>query len=256
LQSYADIGTGEIPVRMQALIVEVFRRAAQDGLINYNPAHDLKDIVERKAPKHHPAITKPEALGELLRTIDEYAQRNIISGSALQLMALLYQRPGELRQSKWDEFDLKACQWTIPKERMKMRRPHWVSLPRQAIAILKVLQKISGPNGYVFPAIGRKIAPISENTLNHALRRMGVAKDEHSSHGFRATASTLLNGSGKWSPDIIELSLSHKDPDKVRSAYARGDFAKERVNMAQWWADYLDRLRGSSKSNVISMAKS
>ena len=169
-------------------------------------------------------------------------------------MALLYQRPGELRKATWDEFDLKDAEWTIPAERMKMRRGHWVPLPRQAIAILKALHTLTGPSGYVFPAIGRKTAPISENTLNDALRRIGISKNEHSSHGFRASASTLLNGSGKFSPDIIELSLSHKDPDKVRSAYARGEFVSERMKMAQWWADYLDRLR-AQRSNVLAMTK-
>jgi len=244
VEMQVGVGSGEIAVRMQSLIIEVFRRASQDGLITYNPAHDLKGIAERKPSKHHPAIIEAEPLGALLLKVENYAQRNVVTGVALQLMALLYQRPGELRQANWTEFNLKTAVWQIPKERMKMRRPHTVYLPHQAVTLLEKLHDLTGPNGYVFPAIGRGARPLSENTMNHALRRMGVESDEHTPHGFRASASTLLNASGMFSEDMVELSLSHRDPDKVRAAYNRGEFIKERIRMAQWWADYLDRLKG------------
>ena len=112
LQAFTEIGTGEIATRMQALIAQVFRRAAQDGLISYNPAHDLKDIVERKPARHHAAITKAEPFSDLLRLIDDYATRNVVTGAALKLMALLYQRPGELRKAQWSEFDFNARSWS------------------------------------------------------------------------------------------------------------------------------------------------
>ena len=122
------------------------------------------------------------------------------------------------------------------------------ALPRQAIAILKALHQITGPSGNVFPAVGRAANPLSENTMNAALRRMGIAANVHSSHGFRATASTLLNASNLFSADAIERSLAHQDKDAVRRAYARGDAMTERKKMAQWWADYLDRLRNGESA--------
>jgi integrase len=125
-----------------------------------------------------------------------------------------------LRQAKWDEFDLAKGIWEIPAERMKLRQAHVKALPKQAIAILKELHKVTGPNGNVFPATGRPINTMSENTLNAALRRMGIPAHEHSSHGFRATASTLLNAANLFSSDAIERSLAHQNKDAVRRAYS------------------------------------
>ena len=128
---------------------------------------------------------------------------------------------------------------------MKLRQTHIKALPKQAVAILKELQKFTGPNGFVFPATGRAAHCMSENTMNIALRRMGISAEEHSSHGFRATASTLLNAANMFSSDAIERSLAHQDKDAVRRAYARGDAMTERKKMAQWWADHLDMLRSN-----------
>ena len=243
--------------RMRTVIGEVFRYAMQNGLTDKDPVHATRGTVATHKPKHFAAILKPERVGEMLRLIDDYATRNVVTGSALQLMALLYSRPGELRQAKWDEFDLARGIWEIPAERMKLRQAHTKALPKQAIAILKELRKVTGPNGNVFPATGRPINTMSENTLNAALRRMGIPAHEHSSHGFRATASTLLNAENMFSSDAIERSLAHQDKDAVRRAYARGDAMAERKKMAQWWADYLDRLRGNSGEvgNVIQLSR-
>ncbi len=243
--------------RMRTVIGEVFRYAMQNGLTDKDPVHATRGTVATHKPKHFAAILKPERVGEMLRMIDDYATRNVVTGSALQLMALLYSRPGELRQAKWDEFDLAKGIWEIPAERMKLRQAHTKALPKQAIAILKELHKVTGPKGNVFPATGRPINTMSENTLNAALRRMGIPAHEHSSHGFRATASTLLNSSNMFSSDAIERSLAHQDKDAVRRAYARGDAMAERKKMAQWWADYLDRVRNNSSNgaNVIQMSK-
>ena len=238
-----DAENYETARRMRTVIGGVFRFAMQQGLTDRDPSHATCGTVASPKPKHFSAILKPERLGELLRLIDGYTARNVVTGSALKLMAILYPRPGELRQARWDEFDLAGETWTIPAARMKLRQVHVKALPRQAIEILKQLNKITGPQGYVFPAVGRSARPMSENTLNAALRRMGVLADEHSSHGFRATASTLLNASNQFSPDAIERSLAHQDRDAVRRAYARGDAMTERRQMAQWWADELDSLK-------------
>ena len=237
--------------RMRTVIGEVFRFAMQHGIIDGDPSAATKGAIAN--PKHFTAVTDPQLVGNLLRQVDGYADRQIITGSALQLMALLYPRPGELRQAAWQEFDLENGTWEIPAERMKLRHPHIKPLPRQAVAILKRLYEITGPQGFVFPALGSFTRCMSENTMNAALRRMGIGADEHTSHGFRATASTLLNASNLFSIDAIEHSLAHQDRDAVRRAYARGDAMTERRKMAQWWADHLDMLRSGTGASVITL---
>lgn len=248
----------ETAKRMRTVIGEVFRYAMQNGLTDKDPTTATKGLLAKHKPKHFAAILKPERFGDLLRAIDAYASRNVLTGSALQLMALLYARPGELRQAKWTEFDLAKGIWEIPPERMKLRTVHIKILPKQAVAILKDLYTFTGPNGFVFPATGRAAHCMSENTMNTALRRMGISAEEHSSHGFRATASTLLNAANMFSSDAIERSLAHQDKDAVRRAYARGDAMAERKRMAQWWADYLDVLRANEGSgeNVVPLKRS
>jgi integrase len=161
----------------------------------------------------------------------------------LQLAALVFVRPGELRYAEWSEFDFDAKVWRIPAEKMKARSEHVVPLSRQALAVLAEARDLTGDGQYVFPSIRTHLRPMSENTVNAALRRLGYSNDEMTGHGFRAMASTLLNESGKWSSDAIERALAHKDKDAVRAAYHRGQHWQERVDMAQWWADYLDTLR-------------
>jgi integrase len=148
-----------------------------------------------------------------------------------------------LRQAKWSEIDLEAAVWAIPPSRMKMRKPHHVPLSSQAVDLFRELYAITGPVGFIFPSIRSRARPLSENTANAALRRMGYSSDEMTTHGFRAMASTLLNESGRWSADAIERALAHGDSDKVRAAYHRGAHWAERTEMAQWWSDYLDALR-------------
>jgi integrase len=145
--------------------------------------------------------------------------------------------------AEWAEIDLDGAVWRIPGTRMKMNREHVVPLAKQAVAILKEAQQLTGKGRYVFPSVRTPLRPMSENTLNAALRRLGYTTDEMTSHGFRSTASTLLNESGKWSVDAIERALAHGDADTVRAAYHRGAHWQERVKMAQWWSNYLDQLR-------------
>jgi integrase len=178
----------------------------------------------------------------LLRAIEGYGGE-IATGVALRLAPHVFVRPGELRQAEWTEIDLELAIWRIPAVRMKMRTQHQVPLSKQVVAMLKELQPYSGAGRFVFPSVLTPKRPMCENTLNTALRRMGYTHDEMTSHGFRTTASTLLNESGKWRVDVIERALAHGDSDQVRAAYNRAAMWSERVEMAQWWSDYLDTLR-------------
>lgn len=255
LKKEEEAGNLETARRMRTVIGEVFRYAMQHGLVQNDPNAATRGAIASPKPTHHAAITDPQELGQLLKLVDGFAERQPITGIAMQLMALLYPRPGELRQATWDEFDLDEGIWEIPAARMKMRQPHRKPLPRQALTILQRLNEITGPHGFVFPANGHAGRPMSENTMNVALRRLGIGATEHTSHGFRASASTLLNASNLFSIDAIERSLAHQDHDAVRRAYARGDAMVERRKMAQWWADYLDGLKGKADRKVLSMVK-
>jgi len=228
--------------RTLQFIGQVFRFAIVNQLATHDPTPALRGALAKREPKHLAAIIDPARAGELMRAIDGY-EGNPITRIALQLSALLFVRPGELRRMEWAEIDFDAAVWRIPAEKMKGRVEHVVPLPRQAIAFLEEIADYSGSGRYVFPSLRTGARPMSENTVNGALRRLGYSGEEMTAHGFRAMASTLLNESGKWSPDAIERALAHKDKDIVRAAYHRGAHWNERVEMAQWWADYLDQLR-------------
>ena len=168
------------------------------------------------------------------------------------MLALTFVRPGELRAATWHEFDTDKAVWTIPAERAKMRRPHRVPLSHQAINVLDRLRTITGHGHLVLPGARGRNRPLSENTLNAALRRLGYTKNEMTSHGFRASASSILNESGKWNPDAIEAQLAHVEANAVRRAYARAEFWKERIEMMDWWGEKLDQLRRGA--DIIPMA--
>jgi integrase len=224
----------------------VFRHAVATARLESDPTRDLRGALMAPAAKHRAALLEAEAVGELLRAIGGY-NGHFTTKFALLMAPHVFVRPGELRQANWQEFDLDSAVWTIPAAKTKMRKPHYVPLSRQTVALLHQVQPLTGGKGenYVFPSIRSTARPMSENTLNAALRRLGYTGDEMTAHGFRATASTLLNESGKWHPDAIERALAHGDSDKIRAAYHRGAHWKERVEMAQWWSDYLDDLRKS-----------
>ena len=188
-------------------------------------------------------------VGELLRAIDGYDGQPT-TAAALRLAPYVFVRPTELRAAEWSEMNLETAQpeWRIAAERMKMREIHIVPLSRQAVGILRGLMVITGRQRYVFPAIGGGGRPISENTLNGALRRIGYSGDEMTAHGFRTTASTLLNEQGVH-PDLIELQLAHSERNTVRAAYNRAQRLAERRAMMQSWADFLDQLRTSQMQN-------
>jgi integrase len=235
-------GNLETARRTRAFASRVFRYAVATARAKTDPAALLIGAVAAPRPKHLAAILDAQRVGELLRAIDGYSGAPL-TRLALTLAAHVFVRPGELRQAEWIEFDFDGAIWRIPAARMKQRREHIVPLSRQSIAILEQARALSGGGRFVFPALGKPTRPMSENTANAALRRMGFGSDKMSAHGFRAMASTLLNESGRWSPDAIERALAHKDNNQVRGAYHRGAHWAERVAMAQWWGDHLDALR-------------
>jgi integrase len=220
----------------------VFRYAVATARLASDPTRDLRGALTAPTVTHYGAITDAKQVGELLRAIDGY-EGSSITKLALQIAPHVFVRPGELRHAEWSELDLDGALWIIPPEKTKMRKAHHVPLSRQAVDLFRAVQGVTGPAGYVFPSIRTRTRPMSENTINAGLRRLGYASDEMTAHGFRAMASTLLNESGKWHPDAIERALAHGDTDKVRAAYHRGAHWKERVEMAQWWSHYLDQLR-------------
>lgn len=242
LRKYEARGIHETANRLRSKIGAVFRYAISSARADNDPTGALKGALTSPTVTHRPAITRKEPLGALLRAIDGFDGQPATC-AALNLVVVLAPRPGELRLAHWGEFDLDAAIWTIPAERTKMRREHRVPLPTQAVAILRQLHGLTGGGELVFPSIRSTSRPISENTLNAALRRIGYASDEVTSHGFRATFSTIANESGKWSADAIERALAHVDSDSVRRAYHRAEYWEERVAMAQWYADLLDELR-------------
>ncbi len=242
LRRYEATDRIEAAHRGMQFVSQVFRFAIANQLAPTDPTRDLRGALMAHKAKHHAAILEPVKVGELLRAIDGY-DGGFATRIALQLSALLFVRPGELRKAEWTEFDFDAEVWRIPAEKMKVRAQHVVPLARQAIELFETIRTLTGHGQYVFPSTRGKARPMSENTVNAALRRLGFTSDQMTAHGFRAMASTLLNESGKWSADAIERALAHKDKDAVRAAYHRGAHWNERVEMARWWADYLDRLR-------------
>lgn len=227
--------------RVRAECGEVFRYAIATGRAERDPTGDLRGALAPVVVRNNAAITEPVKIGQLLRAIDGY-QGQPATEYALKLLPLVFVRPGELRAAKWTEFDLETAEWRIPGSRMKMREPHIVPLSRQAVALLRDLQPLTGSGRYLFPSLRGGDRPISNNTLNASLRRLGYTGDEMVSHGFRSMASTCLNEQG-WHPDLIELQLAHAERNKVRAAYNRATRLAERRKMMQAWADYLDTLR-------------
>ena len=235
-------GRYESARRLRSTIGSVFRYAIATARADADPTYALRGALIQVKATPRAAITDPNALGALLRAIDAFDGQRV-TRIALQLMAFLFPRPGELRAAEWVEFDFARAIWTIPAARTKMRRPHRVPLASQVVELLLALQLLSGGRALLFPGVRSSSRPISDNTLNVALRRLGYAKDEVTAHGFRASASSLLNKSGRWHPDAIEHQLGHIEGNDVRAAYARGEHWDERVSMMQWWADNLDGLR-------------
>jgi len=236
-------GTGQLETlrRVRRIASKIFQFAIIKGSAKYNPAAGLSDVFKKPERQNFAYITDPKKAGELLRAIEGYSGTFSVK-CALQLAPYLFVRPGELRHAEWIEIDLEAAQWRIPAEKMKMKRMHLVPLSRQVVAILRDLKRLTGRGKYVFPSVRSAIRPMSDNTINAALRRMGFEKDEMTGHGFRSMASTILHEQG-WKSAIVEAQLAHGKANKVAAAYNHAEHLPERVKMMQHWADYLDGLR-------------
>lgn len=221
---------------------QVFRYAVATGRAERDPSADLRGALPPVKAGHFASITEPVAVAALLRSIDSY-HGSVITRTALRLAPLVFVRPGELRHAEWTEISLYAAEWRIPAEKMKARVLHVVPLSRQAVELLTEIQTLTGKWGrYVFPAATIRTRPMSENTINAALRRLGYTSTDMTGHGFRSMASTLLNEQG-WNRDAIERQLAHGERDPVRAAYNYAEHLPERRKMMQAWADYLDSLR-------------
>jgi integrase len=242
LRKIEATGKLETAKRSKIKAGQVFRYAMLEGKATSDPTASLRKALKPPQGKHHAAITDPAKMGELLRAIDGFTGQPVTL-AALKLAPLVFVRPGELRQAGWSEFDLDAGIWRIPGERMKMKAAHLVPLSPQAVAILRELYPLTGDGHYVFPGLRTASRPMSENTVNAALRRLGYTGNEMTGHGFRSMAATRLNEMG-WNPDAIERQLAHAESNKVREAYTHAaQYLDERTRMMQAWADYLDGLR-------------
>ena len=248
-----DRGAVESAHRVLQNCGQIFRYAIVTGRAETNPAADLRGALPPTKVVHLAAITDPVKIGPLLRALDAYKGTPIVR-AALKLAPLVFVRPGELRNAEWAEFDLsgEAPQWNVPAERMKMKEPHIVPLPSQAVAVLEDLKLLTGSGRYVFPGARSRKRPMSDNAILAALRRMEFAKTEMSGHGFRAMARTVLDEVLNFRPDIIEHQLAHEVKDPNGRAYNRTAHLPERRKMMQAWADYLDKLKAESESKSES----
>lgn len=228
--------------RVKQVTGQVFRYAVAIGAAERDITQDLKGSLAKAAPSHFAAITEPKLLGDLLRSIFTYSGHpNVVT--ALRLTPLVFVRPGELRTMEWAEVDLETAEWRIPGAKMKMKTDHIVPLSTQALALLQGMHPATGHGKFVFPSLRTGERPMSENTINAALRGMGYAKEVHSAHGFRATARTIMDEVLGERVDLIEHQLAHAVKDVNGRAYNRTAHLPARREMMQRWADYLDKLR-------------
>ena len=245
LRKIENRGALEIASRVLQRCSAIFRYAIQTGRIEHNPVTDLQGALKTKKVKHRTALTRVD-LPEFLDKLKNY-EGNTVTQLALRLVVLTFVRSGELRGATWNEFDLENAEWRIPAERMKMNKEHIVPLSEQSIKVLNELKPITEKHELVFPSERTWKKSMSENTMLYAMYRMGY-HGRATVHGFRATASTILNESG-FKPDVIERQLAHIERNKVRAAYHRSEYLEERKRMMQWWADYIEGLQNND--NVV-----
>jgi integrase len=232
--------------RLTGDIARVFRYAVQNGVCKQNPARELTGVIPAAEEKHHAAITDPVQVGAMLRTFDSFTGTFSVR-CALDLSPMLFVRPGELRHAEWSHFDLEKAEWRYIAT--KTNTPHIVPLARQAVAILRELHALTGSGRYVFPGVRDRKRAMSENTINAALKRLGFdTQNEITGHGFRAMARTILSEDEAllFDPEHIERQLAHKTRTANGEAYDRAKYLKQRREMMQKWADYLDRLKAGA----------
>jgi len=253
LRHIEDLGFIEAAHKTRMICGQVFRYAIATGMCEYDPTQALKGALQPKQSKHHPCFKTPKEVGGLMRSIAGFSGTMVVK-CALQMSPLVFVRPTEIRHAEWTEIDIEAKEWRIPAHKMKMKALHVVPLSKQVVAILEEIRALTGDGKYVFPNIRKPSRPMSENTINNALQRIGYdTKEEQCAHGFRGMASTLLHEQG-FPHDVIESQLAHKTGSEVSRAYNHYQCMKERVPMMQHWADYLDGLR--SGVDVIPIKRS
>ena len=242
LRKLESEGKYETCYRIRQKLEAIFSFAEIEGLCIGNPARGLQKILTKPQPKTQNSLPISE-LPEFLKKIDADTGASKTTSLAMKFLILTFVRTSELRFADWREFDIDCTEplWVIPAERMKMRKTHHVPLSRQAVSILEEMQQYSGTEGYVFPQVYNQKKAMSENTLLYFSNRLGYA-GRNTIHGFRSVASTVLNESSKWSPDVIELQLAHQESNKVRKAYNRAEHLDERRKMMEWWSDYIESL--------------
>ena len=245
LRKLESEGKYETCYRIRQKLEAIFSFAEIEGLCIANPARGLQKILTKPQPKNHASLPISE-LPEFLKKIDADTGAYKTTSLAMKFEILTFVRTAELRFADWREFDIKCTEplWIIPGDRMKKGKTHLVPLSRQAVSILEEMQQYSGTEGYVFPQVYNQNKAMSENTLLYFSNRLGYA-GRNTIHGFRSVASTVLNESRKWHPDVIERQLAHQESNKVRSAYNRAEHIDERRKMMQWWSDYIDKLSSS-----------
>ena len=245
LRKMENRGRYETAKRLRSTCSQVFRYGIATARAERDAAADLRGALIAAKPTHRAAITTPNEAGALLRAIEGF-EGHASTHAALRLLPHVFVRPGELRHAEWTEMDLKKAEWNIPASTMKMREQHLVPLSRQAVAILRELQPLTGNGRYVFPCARANGRPMSDNAILVALRRMGYTKDEMSGHGFRAMARTVLDEVLGCRVELIEQQLAHAVKDANGRAYNRTKHLPERRKMMQMWADYLDSLKAGS----------
>lgn len=245
-------GALDVAKRVCQRCTSIFDYAILKGLMENNPALGRSKLIKPVKTKHRPYLAE-KGLPEYLAKLEQYHGRKIVK-YALKLLLLTFIRPGELRYATWNEFDLEKAEWRISADRMKMGRPHVIPLSIQAVALLKELHSFTGNKDLLFPGIRSWRVPISDVTLLKALKIMGYTGDKKIvPHGFRATASTILNERGKFRPDVIERQLAHVEDNKVRAAYHHAEYLDERKEMMQWWANYIDKHSGTKEFEKASI---
>ena len=237
----------ETASRVLMMVRQVCDYAMFSERITRNPAAPVKQLLTKPSPKHFAAVTDPKAVGKLLRMLHAYEGSPVVK-AALGLAPLVFTRPSELRQAKWDDVNLDTCEWGFLVT--KTHTPLLVPLSEQAVAILRALQPLTGQQTdeqpWVFPGTRNNGRPMSENTLAVAMRTIGVAQGTHTIHGWRATARTLLDEELHFPPHLIEHQLAHQVRDPLGRSYNRTTHLPERKKMMQAWASYLDRLRSET----------
>jgi integrase len=249
--SAEDRISSETAHRAKQTVGQILRYAVATGVATRDVTTDARGALRPVVVRHRPAITDPGQIGALMRAIDSLDQTPIVGG-ALQLLALTFVRPGELRTMAWADVDLVSATWRVPAARMKMKHAHIVPLSTQAVHRLRAMHALTGEGAYVFPALRTPRRPMSDGTINAALRRIGYGKDEMVGHGFRAMARTILAEVLGADPYVIEAQLAHATPGPLGTAYARTQYLAQRRTMMQQWADWLDQIRLEVRQTALA----